>query len=309
MGTGEIGIPTLEALVKSADVHISEVITQPDRPVGRHQKLAPSPIKEAAQKNQLRIYQPENVNSPTSLTQIKYHEPDVIVVFAYGQILRKRLLEIPRYGCLNLHASLLPKYRGAACIPAPIRNGDDYSGITLMQMDEGLDTGDVILQKKIKLSSKATAGSLHDCIAAEAPEFLLQGLKQIASGKGSRTKQNDAEATYVKKLSKENGLIDWKLPQIQIDQHIRAMNPWPAAFSLLPGEDDKPKMLKIFETIISNRAKGEPGEVLNIDKHGVLVAAGKGGLLLREVQLEGKKRMHAAEFARGYHLQPGVKLL
>jgi methionyl-tRNA formyltransferase len=307
IGTGEIGAPALEALVKSPEHEVLAVVTQPDRPVGRQLKLAASPIKDLAFRLHLQIYQPEKIGSATSVAQLKYLRPDVIVVAAYGQLLPKAILELPRKGCLNVHASLLPKYRGASPIHAAIAAGEKESGVTIMYMDEGLDTGDILLQESVTLRRRETTETLHDRLAEIGAEALMKALALVAENRAPRTKQDGAQATVTKKLRKEDGHIKWDRPQREIDAHIRAMTPWPSAYAWIPQEKDQ-KMLKIFTTILSNRAKGKPGEILRVDKHGVLVAAGKGGLLLREVQLEGKKRMHAAEFARGFNLPVGLVL-
>jgi methionyl-tRNA formyltransferase len=307
IGTGEIGLPALQALVKSAEHEVLAVVTQPDRPVGRQLKLASSPIKEAAFRLHLQIYQPEKIGTATSIAQMKYLRPDVIVVAAYGQILPKDVLQLPKYGCLNLHASLLPKYRGASPLQAAIAAGEKESGMTVMWMDEGLDTGDILLQESVPLRRRETAETLHDRLAELGAAALMKALPLVAERKAPRVKQDNAKATLTKKLRKEDGHIKWDRPQREIDAHIRAMTPWPSAYAWVPQEKDL-KMLKIFTTILSNRAKGKPGEILRVDRHGILVAAGVGGLLLREVQLEGKKRMHAAEFARGFNLPVGLVL-
>lgn len=306
-GTGEIGVPTLKALLES-DLHqVVGVITQPDRPSGRHQELVASAVKQIALTYHVPIYQPEKINSPSVLEQITYLRPDLMVVFAYGQILKSAVLKLPRVGCLNLHASLLPKYRGAACIQAAIKNLDEKSGMTVMWMDEGLDTGCIFLQEEIKLSSQETSGTLHDRLAELSPKLLMRAFDAISKGKAVRAPQNQSLATYVKKLSKTDGRIDWAFPQIQVDAHIRSMIPWPGAYSILKLEGET-RTLKIFKTVLSKRAKGRPGEILRIDEHGILVAAAEGGLLLREVQLEGRKRMPAEEMARGARLEIGTFL-
>jgi methionyl-tRNA formyltransferase len=307
IGTGDIGLPALDALTKSKDHHVLAVVTQPDRPVGRQLKLAASPIKEAAFKLHLKIYQPEKIGSVTSVAQLKYLKPDLIVVAAYGQILTKEILNLPKYGCLNIHASLLPKYRGASPVHAAVAAGEKQSGITIMWMDEGLDTGDILLQEAVTLRRRETAESLHDRLAKMGGDALLKALPLVETGNAPRIKQDKALATMTKKLRKEDGHIKWDRPQVEIEAHIRAMTPWPSAYAWIPQEKDH-RMLKIFTTIISRRSKGKPGEILRVDKHGVLVAAKVGGLLLREVQLEGKKRMHAAEFARGFNLPVGLVL-
>jgi methionyl-tRNA formyltransferase len=305
IGTGEIGLPALHALAKSPDHQLLAVVTQPDKPVGRQLKLAASPVKEAAFKLHLKIYQPEKIGSATFVAQMKYLKPDLIVVAAYGQILTRDILNLPKYGCLNLHASLLPKYRGASPIHAAIAAGERQSGVTIMWMDEGLDTGDILSQATVTLRRHETAETLHDRLAKIGADALLKALPLVETGHAPRARQDKARATLTKKLKKEDGHITWDRPQIEIDAHIRAMTPWPSAYVWIPQEADH-KMLKIFTTIISRRAKGKPGEVVRVDKHGILVAAKVGGLLLREVQLEGKKKMHAAEFARGFNLPVGL---
>jgi len=307
IGTGEIGLPALNALAKAPGHQVLAVVTQPDRPVGRQLKLAPSPVKEAAFKLHFKIFQPEKIGASASVAQLKYLKPDLIVVAAYGQILPKEVLDLPPKGCLNIHASLLPKYRGASPIHASIAAGEKQSGVTIMWMDEGLDTGDILLQEPVTLRRRETAETLHDRLAELGAPALLKALSLIESGKAPRLKQDKTKATLTKKLSKESGLIKWDRPQLEIEAHIRAMTPWPSAYAWVPQEKDH-KMLKIFTTIVSRRAKGKPGEILRVDRHGILVAAGVGGLLLREVQLEGKKRMHAAEFARGFNLPVGLVL-
>ena len=307
IGTGEIGLPGLQALVKTQEHSVLAVVTQPDKPVGRQLKLSPSPVKEEAFKLHLKIFQPEKIGAAASLAQLRYLNPDLIVVAAYGQILPKAILDLPRYGCLNLHTSLLPKYRGASPIHSAIAAGEKESGVTIMWMDEGLDTGDILLQEAVTLRRHETAQTLHDRLAKIGANLLLKSLPLVETGNAPRIKQDKNKATLTKKLSKENGHIDWNRPQREIDAHIRAMTPWPSAYSWIPQESDQ-KMLKIFATIISRAAKGKPGEILRVDKHGILVAAKVGGLLLREVQLEGKKRMHAAEFARGFNLPVGLVL-
>jgi methionyl-tRNA formyltransferase len=307
IGTGEIGLPALEALTKSPTHHVLAVVTQPDRPVGRQLKLAASPIKEAAFRLHLKIYQPEKIGAAASIAQLRYLKPDLIVVAAYGQILTKEVLALPKHGCLNIHTSLLPKYRGASPIHAAVAAGERQSGVTIMWMDEGLDTGDILLQEAVTLRRRETSQTLHDRLAKMGAEGLLKAIALIEKGTAPHIKQDKALATTTKKLKKEDGHIKWDRPQREIDAHIRAMTPWPSAYAWIPQEKDH-KMLKIFTTIISNRAKGKPGEIVRVDKHGVLVAAKVGGLLLREVQLEGKKRMHAAEFARGFNLPVGLVL-
>ena len=306
-GTGEFGIPCLEALVASDDHFVLSVITQPDRPAGRAQKLLASPIKECALRHQLTVFQPEDVNSATSLSQIRYQKPDLMVVVAYGQILKKPILELPELGCWNVHGSLLPKYRGASPIAAAVRDLQKRTGVTIMQMNEGLDTGDILGKVATRIRPGETTGLLHDRLAKKAGPLLLYLLERSKKGKLKSARQNSQEASVAPRMKKEDGKIDWAKNPEEIDAHIRAMQPWPGAYAWVPDGTDQ-KMLKIFSVILSKRAKGKPGEIVEINSHGILVAAKKGGVLLREVQLEGRKRMSAVEYSRGAGIVAGLQL-
>ncbi|MEY5062350.1 MAG: Methionyl-tRNA formyltransferase [Verrucomicrobiota bacterium] len=300
-------MPCLEALVASDKHFVLSVLTQPDRPAGRSQKPLASPIKEAALRHHLQVYQPEDVNAASSLSQIRYQKPDLIVVVAYGQILKKPLLELPERGCWNVHASLLPKYRGASPIAAAIRDRQRKTGVTIMQMNEGLDTGDMLGNVATRIRPGETTGMLHDRLAGKAAPLLVDLLDRAEKGKVKRVRQNNAEASVAPRMTKEDGKINWDRSPEEIEAHIRSMQPWPGAYAWLPDGADQ-KMMKVFVVILSRRAKGKPGEVVEVNSHGILVAAKKGGVLLREVQLEGRKRMTAAEFARGAGIQAGVVL-
>jgi methionyl-tRNA formyltransferase len=297
----------LEALVASDDHFVLSVITQPDRPAGRAQKLLASPIKECALRHQLTVFQPEDVNLATSLSQIRYQKPDLMVVVAYGQILKKPILELPELGCWNVHGSLLPKYRGASPIAAAVRDLQKRTGVTIMQMNEGLDTGDILGKVATRIRPGETTGLLHDRLAKKAGPLLLYLLERAKKGKLKSTRQNSQEASVAPRMKKEDGKIDWAKNPEEIDAHIRAMQPWPGAYTWIPDGQDQ-KMLKIFSVILSRRANGKPGEVVEVNPHGILVAAKKGGVLLREVQLEGRKRMTAVEYARGSGLTNGMML-
>ena len=306
-GTGEFGVPCLEALVASDEHFVLSVITQPDRPAGRAQKLLASPIKECALRHQLTVFQPEDVNSASSLSQIRYQKPDLMVVVAYGQILKKPILELPELGCWNVHGSLLPKYRGASPIAAAVRDLQKRTGVTIMQMNEGLDTGDVLGKVATRIRPGETTGLLHDRLAKKSGPLLLYLLERAKKGKLKSTRQNSQEASVAPRMKKEDGKIDWAKNPEEIDAHIRAMQPWPGAYAWVPDGTDQ-KMLKIFSVILSKRAKGKPGEIVEINSHGILVAAKKGGVLLREVQLEGRKRMTAVEYSRGAGIVAGLQL-
>ena len=292
IGTGDIGMPTLQALLKS-EHEIVGVVTQPDKPVGRAQTIEPPPIKKALAATKIRVLQPARIKDRQAIEEIHALTPDVIVVMAYGQILPSDILEVPKITCLNLHASLLPRWRGAAPIQAAIAAGDRKTGITVMYMNEGLDTGDILLQCAIDIEPTDTGGSLHDRLAKVAPETLLESLELLENGRAPRIPQHDALATYASKLKREDGKIDWTNPAEAIERKIRAFDPWPGAFMKYDGQN-----LKIFSaTILALR--GTPGEILQSEK-GLVIAAGEGALSLGQVQLEGKRRMTAAEFLRGH---------
>ena len=292
IGTGDIGVPTLQALLKS-DHEVVGVVTQPDKPVGRAQVVEPPPIKKALSTTKIPVLQPDRIKDRQAIEGLRALKPDVIIVMAYGQILTRDVLEIPKIACLNLHASLLPRWRGAAPIQAAIAAGDRETGITAMYMNEGLDTGDVLLQRKIEILPADTGGSLHDRLAEVAPEALLQSLELLAEGDAPRIAQDDALATYAPKLKREDGKIDWSDTAEVVERKIRAFDPWPGAFMKLVGRN-----LKIFSAAIVP-LRGTPGEILRSEKEFV-IAAGKGALSLGEVQLEGKRRMTASEFLRGH---------
>jgi methionyl-tRNA formyltransferase len=291
IGTGDIGMPALQALLKS-EHEVVGVVTQPDKPVGRAQTIEPPPIKKALAATKIRVLQPARIKDRQAIEEIHALTPDVIVVMAYGQILPSDILEIPKITCLNLHASLLPRWRGAAPIQAAIAAGDRNTGITVMYMNEGLDTGDILLQRAIDIEPTDTGGSLHDRLAKVAPETLLESLELLENGRAPRMPQHDALATYASKLKREDGKIDWTNPADAIERKIRAFDPWPGAFMKYDGQN-----LKIFSaTILALR--GTPGEILQSEKE-LVIAAGEGALSLGQVQLEGKRRMTAVEFLRG----------
>src|ERR1043165_8661823 len=308
IGTGDVGVPTLETLLKS-EHHLVGVVTQPDKPVGRTQQIQPPPIKKALTRSGgfqtaagdsaagkpplVEFLQPPRIKETRAIEQIRALTPDVIVVMAYGQILPRAVLEIPKIACLNLHASLLPRWRGAAPIQAAIVAGDQETGITVMYMDEGLDTGDILLQRKFDILPTETGASLHDRLAQIAPEALLEALRLLEKNSASRIPQDSAQATYAPKLNRDDGRIDWSEPAEVIERKIRAFDPWPGAFMKI-----NERNLKIFSASVVDHS-GKPGEILRSEKE-LVVAAGKRALSLSELQLEGKKRMTAAEFLRGH---------
>lgn len=306
LGAGDIGAPTFRKLISSGHEVIGAV-TQPDKPAGRKQEMRASIIKTIALDHGIPLFQPVRLRKPEALAPLKELAPDLIVVMAYGQILPRELLETPRLACLNLHASLLPRHRGASPIQAAILQGDRETGITVMYMAEGLDTGDMLLKRSTPIRRRETGGSLHDRLAEIAPEALFEALNLIERGQAPRTPQNEAEATYAGRLSKEDGLIAWTESHEMIDRRIRAMNPWPVAHTLLPGTEGA-RQLKIFSCIQIRKVTGSPGTVLRADRNGILAGAGTGAILIREVQLEGKRRMSAREFLQGNPIAAGTVL-
>ena len=299
IGTGEIGVPTLHALLGSEEHQLAAVVTQPDKPVGREQRIEPSPIKKALAGTKIPILQPARIKDRQSIEEISARSPQAIIVMAYGQILPRGILETPRVACLNLHASLLPRHRGAAPIQAAIASGDPETGITVMYMDEGLDTGDILLQRKIDILPTETGGSLHDRLGQIAPDALLESLQLLAKEIAPRIPQNNALATYASKLNRNDGKIDWSQPADILERKIRAFNPWPGAFTTVTAKSGKPRNLKIFSASIVDLV-GEPGELLQTEKRGLVIAASDRALSLEEVQPEGKRRMTSAEFLHGF---------
>ena len=308
MGSGEIGLPTLRWLAHSSAAMLVGVVTQPDKPVGRSQTLSPPAPKKLASTLGLPILQPAKLRSAEELDRIAALGPDIIVVMAYGQILPKRLLEMPTLACLNLHASILPRHRGAAPIQAAILAGDRSTGLTVMYMAQGLDTGDILLTRSIAIRRRETGGSLHDRLAILGPEALASAFELILSHQAPRIPQDEIKATYAGKLERESGSIDWSQDCWHVDRLIRAMNPWPGAFTLVRATDDLVKKLKIHRALPIHRVSGQPGVINRIGNRGVLVTCGRGSLLLLEVQLEGKRRMSAVEFLRGFPLPVGTAL-
>jgi methionyl-tRNA formyltransferase len=310
IGTGEIGVPTLQSLLKSKHEVIG-VVTQPDKPVGRAQLVEPPPIKKARMSGArdasparagrvlpIPVLQPARIKDRQAIEEIRVLKPDVIVVMAYGQILPRDVLEVPKIASLNLHASLLPRWRGAAPIQAAIAAGDRESGITVMYIDEGLDTGDILLQRRIDILAADTGRSLHDRLAKIAPEALLESLELLAKESAARIPQDNALATYASKLKREDGKIDWTNPADAIERKIRAFDPWPGAFMTI--SMNGAHNLKIFAATVVG-LRGAPGEILKCENE-LVIAAGKDALSLREVQLEGKRRMSAGEFLRGHRV-------
>lgn len=300
IGSGEIGVPVLRALLQSSEAEVVGVVTQPDKPVGRDQRIQPPPIKAALKENKIPILQPTRIRDAAAVARIRVLAPEVIVVMAYGQILPKELLELPTVACLNLHASLLPRHRGAAPIQAAIVAGDERTGMTVIYMNEGLDAGDILLQKELAISPNETGGTLHDRLAELAPAAVQEALEKLASPNPPRIPQDAGRATYSPKLLRESGRIDWNEPAELIERKLRAFDPWPGAFTQITDGKGKTRNLKIFRARVQDReTKLAAGAFLPNDSE-LLVATGAGVLQLNEVQLEGKRRMRATEFLRGF---------
>jgi len=293
IGTGEIGVPVLRWLLESREHQLIGVVTQPDKPVGREQRIEAPPIKAALAGRSVPVLQPKRIKAEEAVAEIRSLAPDMIVVMAYGQILPRAVLEIPPIACLNLHASLLPRHRGAAPIQAAIVAGDHETGITVMYVDEGLDTGDVMLQTRIEIAPDETGESLHDRLAEIAPGALKEALSQLQAGTAPRIPQNSSAATYASKLEREHGRIDWSEPATLIERKIRAFNPWPGAFAILRDEAGTDRKLKVFRASVVDSCSADPANLV--------IPTKQGAIRLEEVQLEGKRRMSAAEFLRGYN--------
>jgi methionyl-tRNA formyltransferase len=293
IGTGEIGLPVLRWLMESSEHELVGVVTQPDKPVGRDQRIEAPPTKAAAAGSNVRILQPKRIRAKDAVAEIRALGPEVIVVMAYGQILPRAVLEIPPVACLNLHASLLPRHRGAAPIQAAIVSGDPETGISVMYMDEGLDTGDVLLQNRIPIAGNETGDSLHDRLAEIAPAALEAALIALRRGTAPRIPQENALATYAPKLEREDGQLDWNEPATLLERKIRAFDPWPGAFTVLRDDAARERKLKIFRARVVDSCSADPANLV--------IPTKQGAIRLEEVQLEGKRRMGAAEFLRGYH--------
>lgn len=300
IGTGEIGVPVLRWLINSPEHELAGVVTQPDKPAGRSQRVEAPPIKAALDAVEVPVLQPERIKREEAVAEIRALEPEVIVVMAYGQILPRAVLEIPPVACLNLHASLLPKYRGAAPIQAAIANGETETGITVMYMDVGLDTGDILLESRIPIAADETGGSLHDRLGEIAPAALAEALVKLANGNAPRVPQNNDEATHAPKLEREHGRIDWSETAEVIKRKIRAFNPWPGSYAILRDGEGRELKLKIFATSVSDATGPAVGQIAASQSDGLLIGAGNGALRLEEVQLEGKKRMRADDLIRGH---------
>ncbi|MCE9519849.1 MAG: methionyl-tRNA formyltransferase [Verrucomicrobia bacterium] len=306
IGAGDIGLPSLEALIAAHDHELIAVVTQPDKPVGRSQKLTPSAIKLRALAAGVPVLQPEKIRD--AVAELQALHADVFVVVAYGQILSRAVLDIPAKACLNIHASLLPRHRGASPIQAAIREGDAETGIAIMWMDAGLDTGDVLLMEPVTIEPNDTGGILHDRLAAVAPGCLMRALTAIAEGNAPRVPQDSSRATLTKKLERHHGRIVWDQSAEAIERLVRAYQPWPGTYGLLPIGEGKTTPLKVHRAQVIAGAEVCPiGGTVTAADNRLLVACGRGVIELIEVQAEGGKRMSAGDYLRGHPLAVGLR--
>lgn len=301
MGTPDFAAASLEALIDSRH-EIQAVVTQPDKPKGRKGELTPSPVKVVAEGKGIKVYQPLKVRDEEFVETLRAYNPDVIVVVAFGQIIPLSILKMPKFGCVNIHGSLLPKYRGAAPIQWAVLDGEKETGITTILMDEGIDTGDILLKKTIKIDMDETSGSLFDKLMALGAETILETLDELENGNLTPIKQGESPTAYAKMLTKAMGLIDFTRPAKELDCFVRGMDPWPSAYTLLSG-----KTLKLWK-VRAVEGSGKAGSVIDIGKESFTIACGEGAIEVLEVQLEGKKRMSAGDFLKGSTLNIGQEL-
>lgn len=307
MGTPDFAVNPLRALAE-AGYEVTGVVTQPDKPKGRGKTMLPTPVKEESLKHGFPVYQPVKVRDPEFLQELKNLDPDIIVVAAFGQIIPKSILELPKYGCINIHASLLPKYRGAAPIQQAVIDGEKESGVTIMRMGTGLDTGDMISRIVVPLAADETGGSLFDKLAEAGAKLLIETLPHIFNGTAAYEKQPEESPTpYAGMITKQMGMINFGKSAVELERLVRGLNPWPSAFTFWNG-----KTLKVWESFVVKREEldaqsAEPGTVVKTDKKGIYVACGEDVLVLSQVQLEGKKRMDADAFLRGCHIEAGSR--
>ncbi len=303
-GTPDFSVPTLKTLYE-ADHEILGVVTQPDRPKGRGRALQPSPVKQFALEKGLQVFQPEKASNPKFIDDLYQLRSDMFIVIAYGQILRQEVLEIPKWFCMNIHASLLPKYRGAAPINRSILNGDTETGITTMKMDEGMDTGDMLLKKNVSITSEDDAVTLAEKLSQVGAELTIETLDLLAQGKLELTPQNDSEATLAPKLKKEEGLISWDKSAETLHNQVRGFMPWPGAYTFYGSK----RISVIKSETVSGEESDEPGVVARVSDYGIEVGTGKGRLIVKELKPEGKGVMPTQSFLRGNPISKGERFL
>ena len=302
MGTADFAARALEALI-DAGHEITAVVTQPDKPKGRSSELIPSPVKVCACRHQIPVMQPKRIKTPEAVAELKQYEADVYVVAAFGQILSREILDIPPYGSLNIHASLLPTYRGSSPIQRVILDGEEKTGVTIMQMDEGIDTGDMLYKKEIPILPEDDFESLHDKLMYLGGEAIVEALELLTLGKLIPEKQDDALSCHAPMIDKSMGEIHFEMSAVQIDRLIRGMTPWPSAFTYYKG-----KQLKVWKAVPVEGTAGTPGEIIRVEKDSITVACGEGALQIYALQLEGKKRMSTHDFLLGVKMTAGETL-
>ncbi|MDY4208032.1 MAG: methionyl-tRNA formyltransferase [Lachnospiraceae bacterium] len=303
MGTPDFSVGTLEALIEAGH-EVVLAVTQPDKPKGRGGKMQYPPVKEVALEHDITVFQPKKIRDPHSIEELRKYEADVMVVIAFGQILPKEILKMTPYGCINVHASLLPKYRGAAPIQWAVINGERVSGVTTMQMDEGLDTGDMIMKTEVVLDEKETGGSLHDKLALEGAKLCVHTLKALEEKTAVWEKQEDSPTEYARMLDKKLGDIDWTKDAASIERLIRGLNPWPSAYTKWNS-----KIMKIWDAdVLEGQTDQMPGTIVKVEKDGFCVQTGTGLIKVLSLQIPGKKRMDAGAFLRGYPMEEGTVL-
>lgn len=305
MGTPDFAVEPLEAIIK-AGYEVAAVVTQPDKQKGRGKEVKMTPVKVCALRHGIPVFQPVKIKEPEAVAELEKYQADLFVVAAFGQLLSEEILNMPEYGCINIHASLLPAYRGAAPIQWAVLNGEKESGVTIMQMDKGLDTGDMLLKRSVELSPKETGDSLHDKLMHLGAELIVEALPKLEKGELVPEKQKDELSSYAKKLTKAMGQIDWSKDAVSLERWIRGLNSWPSAYTFFGG-----KTLKIWEARVAEEngaQKAEPGQVVSVSREGFTVACGQGALQILSLQLEGKKRVLTREFLLGYQVEPGMIL-
>ena len=301
MGTPDFAVGALESLVEAGH-DVVAVVTQPDKPKGRGKEMQQTPVKACAVKHNIEVFQPVKIKTPEAVEVLKGYGADLFVVAAFGQILSKEILDMPKYGCVNIHASLLPKYRGAAPIQWAILDGEKETGVTIMQMNEGLDTGDMLTKVVVPIEDTDTGESLFDKLAEAGAKLLIETIPQIEAGTLKPEPQDDSLSTYAKMIKKDMGLIDWKKEAVVLERLVRGMNSWPSAYTHFQG-----KTLKVWEAEVETcETEAVPGSVVEVTKNSIKVQTGKDLLVLKQIQLEGKKRMDVAAFLLGYKVDAGM---
>lgn len=303
MGTPDFAVPSLTSLIED-NYHVAAVVTQPDRPKGRKKVITPPPVKVVAEKYGIPVFQPEKLRDPENVQKVLSYQPDLIVTAAYGQILPESLLKVPKYGCINVHASLLPKYRGGAPIHKAIIEGETETGVTIMYMVKALDAGDMIAQRAIPITEVDHVGTMHDKLSQVGAELLIDTLPSLLKGEITPIPQDETQVTYAPNIRREDEKIDWSRSAKQIANQVRGLHPWPVAFTTWRGQPFKIWWANVSEEF----ADTSPGTVKRVDKEGIVVSTSEGCLILTDIQPAGKKRMSVEEFLRGHQMEAGERL-